>query len=706
MLYFSASGTGFELKMYESHFGLTGSPFRLVPDPSFYFDSRTHANALAYLKFGVFQAEGFIVVTGEVGAGKTMLVRTLLGELSEQEVVAAHVVTTRLDPEDLLRAALVAFGIAPSGQSKAHLLSTLEGFLTAVAANGKRALLVVDEAQNLSHAAIEELRMLSNFQIGDRPLLQSFLVGQPELRRLVQDPTLEQFRQRIIASCHLGPLSAEETRSYIEHRLKHAGWAGRPYFAGGAYDAIHRCTAGIPRRINLLCNRLLLSAFLRKSDMIEVEDVEQTANDLRAELGSLGTELEDAPTAVTPVAAPPAEAQPAQAPVAASPTPAMPALPDVTGALLCLVDSDWSYALSGLVCQALAECRGGPAPIMVHLGGAPGFRLASLLEMDAHDLPPEVYLHLPAGDSPRRVAQLSSGFLELLERLRPQALITAGATDEILSCAMVARREGVPIVRLEAGTWGLEGSCQDSGTAAVIDRVASVRYASSTLALRALRTEGLPDEGTVCVGSLTAALLHLVSSDAAVPPGERGWLVLVTAQPSELAGRKAGREEWRESLKQLGQRAALLSQMGQPCDVVWMLKGTEWDRMRRSGEDRRMRDAGLQLVKAHDYLDELRWLSRCDCLVATAASPLREEAAAMQLPIAHVPVGPRSATGTAVASPGAFTAYVVSMLGTRARKPVDVAAERAASRIAEHLQALVSPEARKLIEASSQRGAA
>jgi putative secretion ATPase (PEP-CTERM system associated) len=682
--------------MYESHFGLSGSPFRLVPDPSFYFDSKTHANALAYLKFGVFQAEGFIVVTGEVGAGKTTLVRTLLAELQQQDVVAAHVVTTRLDPEDLLRSTLVAFGIAPSGPSKAHLLSTLEGFLTAVAANGKRALLVVDEAQNLSHEALEELRMLSNFQIGDRPLLQSFLVGQPELRKMVQDPTLEQFRQRIIASCHLGPLAPSETRSYIEHRLTQAGWTGRPHFTDDSFDRIHRHTGGIPRRINLLCNRLLLSACLQKREEIAREDVDQTAADLSAELGGNATQAEaDAPAAQAKRSGRGTREAAAQgAGSAALDAPAHSPLPEVSGALLCLVDSDWSYALAGLVCQALSKYRDGPPPVVVHLREAPGFRLSALLGGEPDDLPPEVFLHLPEPSSPRRVSQLGASFLELLGRLRPRALLTSGASDEVLTCVMSARREGVPSLRLEAGTWGLDGSCQDSAVAAMIDRVASARYASSTQALRALRSEGLPEDGTVCPGSLTAALLQSVGRHA-VGQAEEGdarvWRVLVSVQPTELGWDSASGDEWRESLRQLGQRAGLLSHMGQRCEVVWLLKAAEWERLQRAGDDERLSEAGLHLAKAVDYLDELRWLSRSDCLVAAAASPLREEAVAMQLPIAHLSGTEPShaaAPGRAVA-PNGLSAYVVAMLGNRQRVPLLVE-EDAATRIAEHLRGMLS----------------
>jgi putative secretion ATPase (PEP-CTERM system associated) len=299
--------------MYESHFGFSGSPFQLNPDPAFYFDSRGHSNALAYLKFGAHQGEGFIVVTGEIGAGKTTLVRTLLEGLNPAQVLAAQVVSTQLESSELLQAILMAFGVPSSNPSKAHLIATLEGFLTALAAQGRRALLIIDEAQNLRHEAVEELRMLSNFQLGKYGLLQSFLVGQPELRGLLQSKSMEQLRQRVIASCHLGPLDPTETRAYVEHRLRRVGWTGqRPVIPTDVLDRIHYWTGGVPRRINRLCNRLLLGAFLANASTLTVAMTDETALELRNEIGEAsGGALSPQPAQIP--AAPAAEPNPAVA---------------------------------------------------------------------------------------------------------------------------------------------------------------------------------------------------------------------------------------------------------------------------------------------------------------------------------------------------------------------------------------------------------
>ncbi len=279
--------------MYESHFGFSGPPFQLIPDPSFYFSSRGHSNALAFLKFGAHQGEGFIVVTGEIGAGKTTLVRTLLEGLDPASVVAAPVVSTQLESGDLPLAILMAFGVATAGENKAQLIAGLEEFLTGLSANGRRGLLIVDEAQNLAPEVIEELRLLTNFQLGKNAMLQVFLVGQPELRTMLQAKAMDQLRQRVTASCHLGPLDPAETRAYVQHRLHLVGWVDKPAFELDAFQQLHRWTGGIPRRINRLCNRLLLAAFLEARNTVTPENVEQIAQDLRAEIG----ETDDIPSA-------------------------------------------------------------------------------------------------------------------------------------------------------------------------------------------------------------------------------------------------------------------------------------------------------------------------------------------------------------------------------------------------------------------------
>lgn len=267
--------------MYESFFGLKSKPFQLNPDPTFYFSSKQHRRAQAYLEYGMHQNEGFIVVTGEVGAGKTTIVRGLLESLDTEKVVAAQLVSTQLDADDTLRLVGAAFGLRTKDVAKSDVLMSLEAFLISMATKGKRCLLVVDEAQNLSARAVEELRMLSNFQYGNQALLQSFLIGQPEFRQILQSPHMMQFRQRVIAACHIGPLDVTETQAYVQHRLKLAGAReGLPDISAAAFEAIFKASSGIPRRINSVCDRLLLFGFLNNQQSFDTNDVDEVAKEI------------------------------------------------------------------------------------------------------------------------------------------------------------------------------------------------------------------------------------------------------------------------------------------------------------------------------------------------------------------------------------------------------------------------------------------
>ena len=273
--------------MFDDFYGLKGRPFQLTPDPAFYFESLTHRKALSYLGYGLAQGEGFVVITGEVGAGKSTLVAHLMSTIDPSRLTAAQVVTSKLDGEELVHVVAQAFGLLIDGHDKATALGAIEGFLHEEARTGRRCLLIIDESQNLSIGALEELRMLSNFQLGSHPLLQTLLLGQPEFREtLLEHPQLEQLRQRVIAAHHLDAMESTEVQPYIEHRMKCVGWEGNPAFDQRVFAEIYMASGGVPRRINQIVNRLLLLGAVDQRTRIDGVMLSQVLSEL-AEDGTL-----------------------------------------------------------------------------------------------------------------------------------------------------------------------------------------------------------------------------------------------------------------------------------------------------------------------------------------------------------------------------------------------------------------------------------
>jgi putative secretion ATPase (PEP-CTERM system associated) len=256
--------------MFDDYYGLTGRPFQLTPDPAFYFESLTHRKALSYLGYGLAQGEGFVVITGEIGSGKSTLVAHLMATIDPARLTAAQIVTSKLDGGEIVHVVAQAFGLIVEGHDKASALGAIEAFLHDEARAGRRCLLIVDESQNLAIEALEELRMLSNFQLGSHPLLQTLLLGQPEFRATIQDnPQLEQLRQRVIAAHHLEAMDAAELQPYIEHRLKCVGWDGNPAFDQRVFAEVYEASGGVPRRVNQICNRLMLLGSVEQRSRID-----------------------------------------------------------------------------------------------------------------------------------------------------------------------------------------------------------------------------------------------------------------------------------------------------------------------------------------------------------------------------------------------------------------------------------------------------
>lgn len=270
--------------MFDNFYGLSGKPFQLTPDPEFYFRSITHRKALSYLGYGLAQGEGFIVITGEIGSGKSTLVAHMMESLDTQQVTVAQIVTSKLDEEEVVHVVAGAMGIDVEGHDKATALTEIETYLHEEARAGRRCLLVVDESQNLSVDALEELRMFSNFQLGSHPLLQTLLLGQPEFRVTLQnDPGLEQLRQRVIAAHHLEPMQKSEIEPYIFHRLQKVGWEGNPAFDQRVFAELYEASGGIPRRVNQIANRLLLLGAVEERSRIDASMLQSVLKEMEAE---------------------------------------------------------------------------------------------------------------------------------------------------------------------------------------------------------------------------------------------------------------------------------------------------------------------------------------------------------------------------------------------------------------------------------------
>jgi general secretion pathway protein A len=266
--------------MYCELFQLTEPPFRLTPDPQFLFASKQHARAKAYMESTIWLADGFVVITGDIGSGKTTLIEAFLGELPK-DIVLAHISQTQLSPVEFLQALLVEFGFKPFRKRKVELLSMLKDFMVEQYAAGKKILLVIDEAQNLSRKVLEEVRLLSGLELQKEKLLRIIIAGQPELSHKLDSPRLQQLTQRVRLRFHLGALSKRETHEYITHRLEVSGAKGRRIFEPAACDLVFRYAGGVPRLVNVLCDTAMLCAFAEEKTVVDEALVKAAVEELQ-----------------------------------------------------------------------------------------------------------------------------------------------------------------------------------------------------------------------------------------------------------------------------------------------------------------------------------------------------------------------------------------------------------------------------------------
>jgi general secretion pathway protein A len=470
--------------MYESHFNMKGLPFQLSPDPSFYFPSTTHASALAFIKNRLDSIQQSAVVSGEIGAGKTTLVRTFVNQLNSDCTVVAEIVSTQLSFDDLLQAICTAFGILEVEPN----LFALEKTLVSLQQEKKRVILIIDEAQNLNGDALQLLAQLVKLRSSEGPYVQLLILGQPDLRDRIRGTQLSAAIECSEDTYHLGPLSSQETTEYIEHRLKKVGWEGRPSFDHEAYTEIFRRTAGIPRRINRLCNRLILSASLKSVERISLAAVGRIADELSAEVGETSQTLESMrfPETAKDLAQRASEVEiTLQRPFKSRKSIGR-------GPIFCIAEGYSDHSKAAPLLRALAGRLSLPKAHLLRIFDDEALHLNHDLYAENFELPSVLSLGLQSENRNQMTAQIMSRFDPLLDKYRPTAIIVMDGGKSALSCSILAKRRGIQVIHINAGR--REGSADNASDAirVMIDHLADILYTSSEDEEAHLATEGIP----------------------------------------------------------------------------------------------------------------------------------------------------------------------------------------------------------------------
>ncbi len=644
--------------MYEQHLGLTAPAFAAQADADLYFASRNHADVLAEMRYGVYRGEGFVVVIGDAGTGKTMLAHMLLADIKPDKVVAVQLPGVPLGDGELVPAILKAFGLNGGHGTRSHNLAALEDHLLKLVTQGRRGLLLIDQAQGLSNQALDELRHLSTLQLGTLALLQVFLLGQPALARMLNAASMAPLRQRVLNSSRLHPLPSHETAAYIEHRLRARGWRGQPAIEPAAHAALHRASAGVPRQINLLCERVFDAASAAAMPRITPELVQQVEH-LRdsAPPGSnapgSSTSVDDGMSISAPVSAP--VSTPVSTPVSAKSEPLSPLHGAPANGPVALSGSPWQLpTLHGNLAGAPLVCVAGTLTDMLkarvlnhYLQAAPGAMDMVIVSPQAQGdtplaqagllglKPAHMEMHLavnPAGYA-QCMAEVLRRFDALLEVLLPRAVLVLGDTPASLACALVARQRGLRVTRLDAGLRGGNERDPQALNAALLDRTANLLFAAHPAAQQNLRHEGLGDNTSPLAGSVLVelvahaerqggplpALLHRTGARAQGLELGRGYVLATLKVPAD--------DPWPADV------ADALRALRPQAPVLWLVDDASRQAMAGSGFAQRLERDGVCLVNDATAIEQLCLARHARAVLADAARVLADEAQALGTPV-------------------------------------------------------------------------
>ncbi|MFN0182659.1 MAG: UDP-N-acetylglucosamine 2-epimerase [Aquabacterium sp.] len=582
--------------MYERQFGITGPPFQLSPDPSFYFDGHQHRVALATLRLPFSAEAPFILLSGEIGAGKTTVLHTWTDECRHAGNWVAQLANTQLDAPQLRDAIAVAFGLDPAHWPAGDADDAWRAFFRTRA--GGATVLSIDEAQNLDGAALLSLLPLARAATAEGVSFRIVLSGQPELRLRVSARELPAVHARLLASCHLAPLDGSQTRHYIEHRLRKVGWRGQPSFDDAAFAVIHDVTGGLPRRINVMANRLLLGQFLNHTMRIEPRDVRATAQALDAEFGGVTVS---------------ADLRGASLRAALAPTP--------RGGLLVLAQGRSGHIKASALMHAAARQPG--LPVCIAMDGPDGAPWQP--QADTPHPAQRVALDEGPSDAP---AGLDPRFTQLLRAVEPKAVLVIDGNPFLARCAGLAAGLGLPVVHIGADAQTLDERRDPQAARATIRRLARLCFGSATMPPPQAGTAGHV-EGSLLVDAVRLAW------DAATARAARSGKPLTTSTAIDQRlgyGVVALRPPLDGTgLPTLPGIVPLLREVSRDLPLVWPMGRDTMRLAHASGLARTIEGDRIARIEELGYVDYVRLLRDATCVLTDSANVV-EEAAALAVP--------------------------------------------------------------------------